>query len=135
MIALPARLYADLIGKPFLTGARGPDAYDCVGLAIEMQRRQGRDVPDYGSTPEELARVYDPEAGIFGPCRKVSRPEVGCVVLMRGLGGTEMHLGTLVDPFRMLHAHESAKSVVTEVLNRTYWGNRILGYYVIGGAL
>jgi len=32
---------ADLIGKPFLARARGPNAYDCFGLTLEMLRRVG----------------------------------------------------------------------------------------------
>jgi len=34
---------SDLIGKPWSWGARGPDAYDCFGLLIEVSRRYGID--------------------------------------------------------------------------------------------
>jgi len=37
----------DLIGKPYQRGARGPDAYDCWGLCVEVYRRGGIDLPDF----------------------------------------------------------------------------------------
>lgn len=39
--------FQDLIGKPYVHGARGPDAFDCWGLCAEIYRRMGRDLPDY----------------------------------------------------------------------------------------
>jgi hypothetical protein len=134
MIALSPRLYADLIGKPFVAGARGPDAYDCLGLAILLQRRQGRPVPEYSSSLREFHRNYDEALGIFGPCRRVSKPEVGCVVLLRGMEPGSVHVGTLSTPYKLLHASESAGSVVNERLIGSRWEHRVLGYYVIGGA-
>ena len=37
----------DLIGKPYVHGARGPDAFDCWGLCAEIYRRMGKELPDY----------------------------------------------------------------------------------------
>jgi cell wall-associated NlpC family hydrolase len=56
MHTLSPRLYADLLGKPFADGGRGPDSFDCVGLAIEVQRRRGLDIPDFVSSQAELHR-------------------------------------------------------------------------------
>ena len=128
LTAISPRLYADLIGKPFLADARGPSAYDCLGLAIEMQRRQGHAVPDYASTPDELHRQYSEERGVLGPCYRIERATPGCVVLMRGIE-SERHLGTMTDRFTMLHASAISKSVVHDVLSRSIYGHRVLGYY------
>lgn len=38
--------YLDLVGKPYKVGARGPDAYDCMGVALEVLRRLGHDVDE-----------------------------------------------------------------------------------------
>jgi cell wall-associated NlpC family hydrolase len=41
---------ADLIGRPFRAGARGPDAFDCWGLVRELRARLGLPVPpDYAT--------------------------------------------------------------------------------------
>jgi cell wall-associated NlpC family hydrolase len=42
----------DLIGKPFRMLARGPDAFDCMGLVIEIFKRAGIEIPDPVEDPE-----------------------------------------------------------------------------------
>lgn len=37
--------YTDLLRKPFELGARGPEHFDCLGLAYEVLRRVGKTVP------------------------------------------------------------------------------------------
>jgi NlpC/P60 family len=47
MIDLHPDTLQDLIGKPYVHGARGPDAFDCWGLCAEVYRRAGITLPDY----------------------------------------------------------------------------------------
>ncbi len=125
---LPARLYGDLIGKPFEDGGRGPGTFDCLGLAIEMQRRQGRAVGNYASTIEEFHREYS--AGLFGPCAQLCRPAAGCVVLLR-TGIHERHVGTMLDAYTMLHTMSGmAGGAAIERLLAPEWTRRVLGYYL-----
>ena len=125
----PAKLYADMIGKPFAAGARGPSAYDCVGMVLELQRRQGRDLGDFASTPEEFHRQYDGVRGIFGPCVRVEKPVGGCIVLLRMLGD-ERHVGTMIDPWRMIHTSSAIGSGKIERLLGSEWTRRVIGYYL-----
>jgi len=37
----------DLIGRPYVHGARGPEAFDCWGVCAEVYRRRGVELPDY----------------------------------------------------------------------------------------
>jgi len=46
----------DLIGRPYRCGARGPAAFDCWGLVLEMRRRLGLETP-----PDFATRVLTPE--------------------------------------------------------------------------
>ncbi len=128
MNGLSARLFTDLVGKPFARDARGPDAYDCLGLVIEVTRRNGFAVPEYASTSEELARQQ--HEGLLGPCRRVERAEPGCVVLLRSTHATGRHLGIMIDRWRMIHASEDAGQAVIETLQRSLWGRRVLGFYM-----
>lgn len=42
--------FNDLIGRPFARGGRGPDAFDCWGVVLEVRRRLGLALPpDYAS--------------------------------------------------------------------------------------
>ena len=126
--ALPRSLYADLLGKPFVEGARGPEAYDCVGLAMELERRRGAVLPAYLSDAAELHRQLA-AGGAFSECERLPFPTAGCAVLMRSLGGPARHIGVMLDPVRMIHASLPAKSVVIEALARSLWGARVLGFY------
>ena len=38
--------YVDLIGKPYVKDARGPAAYDCWGVIMELAKRSGKAVHD-----------------------------------------------------------------------------------------
>ena len=39
--------YDDLIGRPFVDGGRGPENFDCWGLATDVFRRHGKILPDF----------------------------------------------------------------------------------------
>lgn len=125
---LAPELYRDLIGTPFAHGGRGPDAYDCVGLAAEVQRRRGFRLPEYLSDVAELHRQVA-RGGVFHDAHRVLQPDGGVVVLLRTLGGPARHLGVMVDAVHMLHCSEPSRAVVLEPLPRSRWARRVLGYY------
>jgi cell wall-associated NlpC family hydrolase len=61
--AVPAWSAAhELIGAPYAYGARGPDAFDCWGLVLEMRRRLGLPLPpDFASrtlASEDVRRLF-----------------------------------------------------------------------------
>lgn len=54
MIDYKLSLISDLIGKPYKTGAKGPDAYDCWGLAQAVQAGLfGRTMPTIDAPPDD----------------------------------------------------------------------------------
>jgi cell wall-associated NlpC family hydrolase len=129
---LPARIYSNLPGLPYRDGGRGPTFFDCLGLAIELQRLQGRMVLDYSSTLEEYERQLGPARGVLGPAVRLESPEPGCVVLLRMPEGRP-HLGTMLDRYRMLHTTEQTRAAVIESLTGPLWSRRVLGYYAPEG--
>jgi cell wall-associated NlpC family hydrolase len=131
MTKLSARLFFDLIGTPYVACGRGPAGYDCVGLAIELQRRMGRSVPDFISSEAELHRELAAGGFLYG-CSRLEHAEAGCVALFR-VGVNEHHLGTMIDAFRMLHTQAQTGGAVIETILGPLWGRRLLGYYALQG--
>jgi cell wall-associated NlpC family hydrolase len=105
--------YLDLLGTPFKRGARGPDSYDCYGLAIEMFRRAGVELPDFESpgTLEEVADLISSESARW---RRVSIGTVGSLVTLR-VEGIGAHVGYTLPGDRFIHAFD-ATGVTTERL-------------------
>lgn len=112
------------IGKAYAPLGRGPVAYDCLGLFIEVQARQFGRVLDYG-----LVRVGEDEldacARHIGEWRPVKVAVAGDAVLMRR--GRGWHLGVALDDRLMLHAHEPQS--VIEDFRASRWGARLDGVY------
>jgi len=124
---LDAAVFADLIGKPFLAGARGPAEYDCVGLALEIARRLGKQVPDYVSSEAELHAQLAQGGASLADCPQIPRAVPGCVVLLR-ITPTQHHLAFMVDEYRMIHTTAKTGCVIERV-NSALWHRKIIGYY------
>jgi cell wall-associated NlpC family hydrolase len=127
MKTLSALLYADLLDKPFREGARGPSAYDCVGLASEVLERLGRKLPPFVSDIAELHRQLA-AGGALEDSRRIEHPVAGCVALVR-MVDDERHVGIMVDPYRMLHTSRQTQFPVVERILTPLFQRRILGFY------
>lgn len=118
---------SDLVGKPFAEFGRGPEAFDCYGLVIEVSRRLGRPFPDYGSLPaasEACIRRIEERSGELSP---VASPEVGDVVLMGvAAPGRPDHLGVVTEPGWFLHTLPSRGACLSRL---SLWEQFILGVY------
>jgi cell wall-associated NlpC family hydrolase len=80
------------LGKPYLWGGTGPDAFDCSGLAMRAYASAGITIPR--TSQEQWAA---------GP--HVSSPRAGDLVFFAGADGTPSspgHVGIVVDPARHL---------------------------------
>jgi cell wall-associated NlpC family hydrolase len=118
--SLPAGMWLDLLGLPWRKDARGPDAYDCVGLLLEIERRLGYPVPAYASELSELSLAmlrWEP----------VETPIPGDGILIRS-ADPRWHIGVVCGGGYMLHSREGA-GVVRERYNSLPWLNRIEGFY------
>jgi cell wall-associated NlpC family hydrolase len=124
---LDSDLWLDLIGKPFVDGARGPDSYDCFGLLLEVFRRRGIIITDqsYSADPAERGALL--LRGIVGwkPCDIY--PGAGLMFRQDGIAG---HVGVAIDEDRFLHAASSIGQVGIGFLSRG-WRPRLMGAYEI----
>ena len=118
----------DLVGKPFLHCGRGPDAYDCFGLVLEVLRRVGIawDWP--------LARAFEQDdietlndiivaAVNSGPWELVEGAPIAAVdVFIMGTDGRWSHVAPMVTDKHCLHitktstgAHLTSPEMLTRV--------------------
>lgn len=115
------------VGLPYRKLGRGPDAFDCLGLFLALQReRHGRDLPDPRCTMLQAAREQTAESmrPLF---RRVDTAEEGDALLFR-VAGRLLHVGYSVGSTHMLHVENEAGSVI-ERWTTTRWLGRLEGIY------
>jgi cell wall-associated NlpC family hydrolase len=105
----------DLVGRPYRRGARGPDAFDCWGLVLEMRRRLGLPLPpDFAShdlsrfEAHALFHASRPTGWRRGPLT------TGVIVIAEGAGHSGVYLAA-----RIVHA-QARTGVVAWSLARWY---------------
>lgn len=122
--------YDDLIGLPFEENGRGPAFYDCYGLALEVNRRLGKEIPDYAilvaHIVESIQQEVDKHKHEF---TRVSEPEPGDIVLIRSEPGVGDHFGVIVERGAFLHASARTGDVHRVRLDHPFYKNRIEGIY------
>jgi cell wall-associated NlpC family hydrolase len=85
------------LGKPYLFGGTGPDAFDCSGLVMMAYRAAGIDIP----------RTAD-EQWLFGPKVAASAVSPGDLVFFVGADGTPTapgHVGLVIGNHTMIEAY------------------------------
>lgn len=97
----------DLIGKPFVDGGRGPKEFDCWGLAIEIFKRIGYNIPNFtvgAFKPEEIDKCIKEQRVYW---KAIKEPQVGCLILMR-LGRHQFvnHCGIYLGNGLFIHTRE-----------------------------
>lgn len=126
----PCGLNVDnLIGKPYARGGRGPDAYDCAGLVVEVMRRRGikLSIPE---TPEaECDQLAAMRAILAAQWVDVPRAFAGCIVFFRS-----NHVAVMLSPTKFIHVAEDVGQVCIERLEGAIWPRRFVGFYEYGGA-
>jgi cell wall-associated NlpC family hydrolase len=122
---LDPALWRDLIGKPFRDRARGPDAYDCFGLFLEINRRRGIIILDDDYSQDKADRDFRLVRRLtaWKPC--AIGPGAGLLFRESGIAG---HVGVAIDEDRFLHAAEDAGQVCLAYLARG-WKRLLIGAY------
>ena len=122
---LPARVYADMVGKPFERGGRGPDSYDCWGVLQQVLRRMGHYPTDLPTDPALLLQAVTDE---WQPIRKEQILPGDGILLRSSDPAYQWHIGVAVDPWNMLHAREGA-GVCAERIDGPAYQRRLAGFY------
>lgn len=100
------------LGKPYLWGGTGPDAYDCSGLVYMA----------YASAGVSIARTSQAQ---WATEPHVSSAAPGDLVFFAGSDGTDAapgHVGIVVDPARhlMIDAYGTVYPLATQIEEETY---------------
>ena len=85
------------LGKPYLWGGTGPDAFDCSGLVMQAYRSAGIDIP----RTSEIQWTW-------GPRVSASQVEPGDLVFFAGSDGTVQspgHVGLVIGGGKMIEAY------------------------------
>ena len=136
-IACPQHWANQYIGLPWVAGARGPDAYDCWGLFLAVQRCHfAHDLPEIPVSADDLRAVLGafrdhPERQRW---QKVECVKAGDAVLLRQ-SRHPVHVGVWldVDGGGVLHAVKDAGVVYQKLPELLLHGWRIEGFYRFAG--
>jgi peptidoglycan DL-endopeptidase CwlO len=91
------------IGKPYLWGGTGPDAFDCSGLVMMAYRQAGVDIPR--TSEEQWA---------WGPRIQPGHEEPGDLVFFAGSDGTQTnpgHVGLVIGKGKMVEAYATGTTI------------------------
>ena len=121
MKSLPYSIWSDLLGKPFCSGGRGPDAFDCVGLLIEVERRLGHPIRNWSSHARFLASAKN-------EWERVTDPQPGDGILIYSTD-PPWHVAVVCGGGFMLHVNRDAGQVTRERYDAFPWHKRIEGFY------
>lgn len=121
-----------MIGLPFKAGGRGPVYYDCYGLVrLFYEKCYEITLPTHTGYSETLTeRSSAMIAANLCEWVEVADPQYGDVILFN-IDGRPNHIGIYLDRDTMLHTSRSKDSCI-EKFKRSYWLNKIEGYYRYG---
>ena len=121
-------MFDDLLDKKFKDFGRGPDEYDCYGLALEVSDRLGKYLPDYGSLASNAAKQIDTKVGTYkSQFEKVKKPDKGDLVLIIN-GRYDCHLGIVISRGVFIHI-KKGRGVQQIRLDHPLYKSRIEGFY------
>lgn len=119
----------DLIGKPFSEDGYGPDSYSCYGLAVEVFKRYGIDIPKTNisvcaSKQASQNKIKEHLSLYWQPTDTLTVP-TGLVIQSTNFEFAN-HLGVYIGQKKIIHITIN-RNVVIDRLDQ--WKSRILGYY------
>ena len=124
--------YTSLIGIPFVDQGRDPKiGLDCYGLAKEVFRWHGIDLPEYWISCKDVSRINQTaeEEKKSGRWIQLEKPRVPCLIYLRFNEFKWNHVGVYIGNGWFIHTAETT-GVRKERLDHPYWRNRIEGFYI-----
>lgn len=111
-------IIADLVGRPFFDGGRGPGTYDCWGLCVEAFKRFGYELPEYPIGAFEAEKIHETIMEDRQKWVELNIPVKPCLVLMRmGRDATGLvnHCGIYLGSGLIMHTRDKTGSVIERI--------------------
>lgn len=125
---MPSISISDLIGCKFTVHGRSiEEGFDCYGLAIEILKRAGIELPDVFYCDLENNLKTEKEIRELIKVERIEKPQELCIIVMK-VKGEPTHIGIYLSKGNIIHATTNY-GVIIEPLSR--WKNRIEGYYKV----
>jgi len=124
--------YTPLIGIPFVDQGRDPKTgLDCYGLAKEVFRWHGIDLPEFWISCEDASRINQAVGEEKGSGRwiRLEKPQEPCLIVLRFNNFQWNHVGVYIGGGKFIHTARKT-GVRIERLDHPYWRNRIEGFYI-----
>jgi cell wall-associated NlpC family hydrolase len=108
-------------------GGRGPDAFDCLGLFLAVQRdRFGRDLPDPAVLPGMPG--HDGAASLLGDATiEVTDIQAGDALLFK-MSLNFLHVATAISARDMIHIQRGSGCTI-EPIGASKWRARLIGAF------
>ena len=123
----------DYLGKPWVSGEQGPQAFDCWGLVRYVQKAHyGRDLPSIVVDADNIRAVVKEFTGNDERNRWVEVPapaDGDCLLLSQSKEPTHVGIWLDVDGGGLLHAVQGAGVVFSSQSNIKLLGYNVLGAY------
>jgi cell wall-associated NlpC family hydrolase len=125
-------LVKDLIGIPFRDGGRDISGLDCLGLAILVASRIGKQLPDFRISCKEPGKISDAVAMVRATMsfRRVQVPRFGDLVAIKAdprIPDIIQHFGIYLEGDRFIHVTPSQGVIITRIEGS--WKRRLEGIY------
>lgn len=122
--------FDDLIGIPFKNDGRDlKKGIDCWGLAMEIYRRNGRNLPEYWEMKgdmEEIGQAIQKALPFFVRVYQSHLP-IPCLVMFKFNQKYVNHIGIYIGNGKFIHARNRI-GVCIEKLDHPYWSQRFEGF-------
>lgn len=104
----------NMLGKPYKNGAKGPDSFDCSGLAYYAYKKSGVSLPV--STDKLIGIGYEIPRSAVLP---------GDLVFFKIK--KDLHAGIMLNSREFVHASKS-RGVAVDDVDASYWKKSLIGY-------
>ena len=104
----------ELLGKPYRSGAKGPDSFDCSGLVYYIYKKANIILP---VTTESLLKT-----GLNIPQDNILPGDLVFFKIKKNL-----HSGILINKTDFIHSSNS-KGVTVDNINSKYWQKNLIGF-------
>lgn len=120
--------FKDLIGVPFKKHGRDKQGMDCYGLAMEVYRRRGIEMPEFAYSTIERTFVHGLITGnMDSVVDPILKPEPYCLLSIMIRPPYLHHIGVVLENTEyFIHVMEKRNVVIERV---ELWRHRIKGFY------